>query len=296
MRILKKTALLATVLYVSSGALLWAQDAAVPPAVDAQDLPVLAPGAAPAPISVPALVPAPSPAPAPVSDSGMQRSLPPAAPVQQSLPPISPLPATGAEALHLPGEQHPGSASSEMPQLAAPSMPPAPAEEAPKQTADTSEAPKETPVKSKHHGKHKKHAKHHHKGKVMVAKAIPVEPVTSYRLPSTIYNKSYDKQNRHLPMAYSEQDYDTMVYTTILNDDINGLRSLLNTKGRDIDMINAQGDTPLIAAVKNDSPNAVRLLVKRNANRAIEDRNGYTALQLAEHMGDSVVIQALITE
>lgn len=284
MRILNRTVLLATILFVSSGASLWAQNTEVPQLAEMPPVP-----AAP---SSDAAVAAPS---IPQQPATTLEGMSSRTPAQQSLPPISALPPSGAEALHLPGEPA-AQTPTETPQLAAPAMPPEPVAEAPKQETVASEAPKKV-AKGKRHGKH--HGKRtklaHHKGNVKVAAAVPAGPIT-YRQPGAIYKKSYDKLNRHLPVAYSEDDYDRLVYTTIENDDINGLRCLLNTKGRDINMINAQGDTPLMAAVKENSVNAVRLLVKRNANRAIEDSNGWTPLQVAERMGNPIVISALVSE
>ncbi|MEI7668930.1 MAG: ankyrin repeat domain-containing protein [Pseudomonadota bacterium] len=106
------------------------------------------------------------------------------------------------------------------------------------------------------------------------------------RLPAEIYKKGYDPENRHLPIVYYEKEYDNLVFLTAMHDDVDGLRAMLDS-GRSVNLINSAGDTPLIAGVKNNSVRAVKLLLMRDADARITDRNGFTALQIANSIGNN---------
>jgi len=114
----------------------------------------------------------------------------------------------------------------------------------------------------------------------------------SERLPSTIYRKSYNGANHHLPMARYEQEYDALVFVTAERDDLNGLRAMLGT-GRKVDMVNRAGDTPLLAAVKHNAINTARLLLALHANPNVQDGAGMTPLAIAATNGNYPMMRAL---
>lgn len=130
----------------------------------------------------------------------------------------------------------------------------------------------------------KKHKKH-------VVKANPRLAYTIRdRLPEEIYKKHYDTYNRHLPTAYYEQEYDRLVFLTAMHDDINGLRAILDS-GRSPNLRDENGDTPLLLAVKNNSVRAAKLLLNRNADARIKDKNGYTAPAIAGAIGNDAMLR-----
>lgn len=79
---------------------------------------------------------------------------------------------------------------------------------------------------------------------------------------------------------------------TAEHDDINGLRSVLDA-GRDMELVDADGDTPLLVAVKHNAVNTSRLLLSRHANYNVTDRNGMTPIQIAEQNGNFQLVRAI---
>jgi hypothetical protein len=114
----------------------------------------------------------------------------------------------------------------------------------------------------------------------------------SERLPDTIYKKKYDRLNKHLPTALYENQVDGLVFLTAKHDDLNGLRAVLDT-GRSMELVDAEGDTPLLVAVKHNAINTSRLLLARHANFNITDRNGMTPIQIAEQQGNYQLVRAI---
>ena len=84
-----------------------------------------------------------------------------------------------------------------------------------------------------------------------------------YRLPSKIYKKEYDTDNRHLPVARYEQEYDQQLFLAAAHDRVDVIRGFLDQQGRLPSMRNEVGDTVLLYAVRNGSQNTVRMLLGR---------------------------------
>lgn len=213
----------------------------------------------------------PAAAPAPVAATpAPEAPLAPAPPVAAEAPAteapvaIAPLPVN--DALSLPGSE--ATAPLPVPGMQAESVTPPPA--AP--VVATPPAPVETKPVAK--VSYKKKAK----GKTKVR-------YKNVLMPETIYMKKYDRRNPHLPMAFYEQDYDALLFVAIRQDNINGIRSMLDFSKRSINKPNRSGDTPLIAAVKSRSVNAVHILLGRNADTSARDANGLTAEEVANQKG-----------
>lgn len=111
------------------------------------------------------------------------------------------------------------------------------------------------------------------------------ERYRNIHLPETISMKKYDRKNRHLPTARYEQDLDALLFIAIRRDDINGVRAMLDYSKRGINIPAPNGDTPLIAAVRNKSSNTVRLLLGRHADTSAVDARGMTASAVARNLG-----------
>lgn len=123
--------------------------------------------------------------------------------------------------------------------------------------------------------------------KKQVAKPAPKKNVAplvklpkEYRLPSTIYKKEYSRDNGHLPAARYEHEYDAQMFLATGNDRPETVRSLLNT-GRSIEMRNADGDTPLLYAVRTNAQNTLRMLLGKGANPNATNNRGVSALHYA---------------
>ena len=162
-------------------------------------------------------------------------------------------------------------------------------------TTPVVEKPKleEKPIKIEK-SKSKKSKKKGKKSKQKIVKAK--KPVfANYRndiLPDTIYKKSYDNYNKHLPIAYYSNDYDKLLFISAQRDDIEGLRALLNS-GRSLNIKNPQGDTPLLVAVKSNAINTTRLLLAHHANPNQSGANGITPIQVARNNGNYQIARAL---
>jgi hypothetical protein len=184
---------------------------------------------------------------------------------------------------------------------AAPPAPPIP--NLPPLPGTTSDVPQVQPAEAKQEDKkeitqavlkHKGQKKHHcsKTATLMRHKNINRNYYRSERLPETIYAKAYDKLNKHLPTAYYESEYDGLVFVTAQRDDINGLRAMLDS-GRNMELIDRDGDTPLLVAVKHNAINVTRLLLGRHANYNVTDRSGASPIQIAEQNGNFEMVRAI---
>jgi Ankyrin repeats (many copies) len=233
----------------------------VTPNISAQDAPPL--GALP-PAEIPALALTNAPE-AEKKDAGLPLLAAPALPTP-ALPPSDPgmLPSINNSAATLPP----------MPGLPGETKPTDAVAEAQKAAPVTTAVVEAAPVKKK---------KFRKKTKNLAAQKVPYRNVL---LPDTIYKKQYDRRNKHLPVAYYEKEMDALLFVAIQRDDINGIRAMLDYKKRAINTPNRNGDTPLIAAVKSKSLNAIRLLLGRHADIHAKDARGLTALQNVQQSGN----------
>ncbi len=103
-------------------------------------------------------------------------------------------------------------------------------------------------------------------------------------MPGTIYAKDYDAENRHLPSAVYREDYDRMFLEAVAANDINGARALLNS-GRDVNLMNANGDTALVIAINRNAVDTARLLIMRGANPHLTGPSGRNAYDAAASTG-----------
>lgn len=213
---------------------------------------------------------------------------PSGAPMSSDVPPPPPLPGdTPVAAPAAPATTPTAPAATQKP-AATPATP-----------ADTQKPTAASKTKAKS-GKHSKHGKKHHRKHKKSSRTAEFPaaddgslPHTRVRLPENIYKKSYDVHNRHLPVAHYEGDYDALVFLTAAQNNLNGLRALLDS-GRNVDMTDAKGDTPLIVAVRNNASITARLLLARHANPNLADRSGQTPLAIATQMGNEPVKLAIL--
>lgn len=85
------------------------------------------------------------------------------------------------------------------------------------------------------------------------------------RLPPPIYKKSYDGENKHLPVATYEQDLDRHLLVAVAQNNMNAVRALLDHAGRPITLRDAQGRTLVQIAQAYGASTVWRLLKARGA-------------------------------
>lgn len=112
-------------------------------------------------------------------------------------------------------------------------------------------------------------------------------------LPSVIYRDQYSVANRHLPTARSSQSYDHVFLLAVARNDVNAVRAMLANGRRNVNLVNAEGDTALIVALRHGAFETARLLLARGANPAKQGANGWSAFDYAHYWGDPVLLDAI---
>ncbi len=83
-------------------------------------------------------------------------------------------------------------------------------------------------------------------------------------LPPTISATRYDRNNQHLPLAVTREDYAGLLFLSVRNNDVESARTILNA-GNYLNAVNTAGETPLIVANRVGAKNVAALLVARGA-------------------------------
>ncbi len=92
-------------------------------------------------------------------------------------------------------------------------------------------------------------------------------------LPNEIYNKQYSRENRHLPVAQWESDYDALTFHAAATNNLNGLRALIQS-GRNLFMSNAQGESLAMVAARHGAPDTLRYLLAKGVSPQGVDARG----------------------
>jgi hypothetical protein len=108
-------------------------------------------------------------------------------------------------------------------------------------------------------------------------------------LPSTIYRKAYDPDNQHLPPAVYAEDYDHLFLAGVAANNIDATRALLDT-GRNVNLMNAEGDTALTVALTHGAADTARLLVARGADPMLVGASGRSAYDVAAATGQTALL------
>lgn len=104
-------------------------------------------------------------------------------------------------------------------------------------------------------------------------------------LPEPIYSKQYSNENRHLPVARWESDYDAMTFHAAATNNVNGLRALIQS-GRNPFMVNGRGESLVTVAARHGAHGTLRYLLAKGVNPQ-------PALQQAHATNDARAIAAL---
>lgn len=96
---------------------------------------------------------------------------------------------------------------------------------------------------------------------------IPPQTNFNYKrvqLPESIYATQYSKDNSHLPIRVTREDYQALLFSVVAKNDIDGTRALLNA-GTGLEVTNSYGETPLAVAKRSGATEVAELLVARGA-------------------------------
>lgn len=96
---------------------------------------------------------------------------------------------------------------------------------------------------------------------------IPPKTNFNYKravLPEVIYSTAYDRENQHLPLRVTRDDYENLLFASVTRNDIEATRALLNA-GTGLQVTNEAGETPLAAAKRAGAMDVAALLVARGA-------------------------------
>ena len=96
---------------------------------------------------------------------------------------------------------------------------------------------------------------------------VPPKTSFNYRrqvLPDAIYKKQYDRDNDHLPVAVTREDYTRLLFERVAANDIDATRALLNT-GLPVTLRDGSGQSLLGIARQYNARDTANLLIARGA-------------------------------
>lgn len=112
-------------------------------------------------------------------------------------------------------------------------------------------------------------------------------------LPPSIYKRDYSPENRHLPKATTREDYDRHLFGAVAANNVNATRAFLNM-GKNVNLVNANGETLLMTAIRYGAVDTARLLLARGADPRASGSGGMTPLQLAQSSGQYTLVEVLL--
>lgn len=112
-------------------------------------------------------------------------------------------------------------------------------------------------------------------------------------LPPSIYKRDYAPENRHLPKATTREDYDRHLFGAVAANNVNATRAFLNM-GKNVNLVNANGETLLMTAIRYGAVDTARLLLARGADPRASGAGGMTPLQLAQSSGQHTLVEVLL--
>lgn len=98
-----------------------------------------------------------------------------------------------------------------------------------------------------------------------------------------VYRKEYNKENNHLPKAVYKEDLNAVTFMAAHKGDLHALRALLDG-GVSTEIRDANGNTPLIAAIEGGQTHAASVLVLRGARLDARNKQNESALSIAKNM------------
>ena len=132
----------------------------------------------------------------------------------------------------------------------------------------------------------------------------------SYHWPFTrslikeIEKTEYDEMNNHLPKVHTVEDYYKQIFYCVINNDVSGLRSLINKlEELDINLSTilyrvrtaTSGDNLLAYAVRHGKLDVVRFLLSISATSNIPNYKNETPLNIAVKNGQVDIVRTILT-
>jgi ankyrin repeat protein len=102
------------------------------------------------------------------------------------------------------------------------------------------------------------------------------------------------KRNIVVNWKHSEHGYNTALHQATKNSHMNCMLVLLRCQGIDVNVQNAEGQTPLHVAIKNGNVQCAHLLLQRGAKHEIKDANGDTAISLSVKLAEDGCCKLLV--
>lgn len=124
----------------------------------------------------------------------------------------------------------------------------------------------------------------------------PMETKFNFRrqvMPSTIYRAAYSRVNNHLPTARTYESYDHAFILAAARNDVNGVRAMLYNGHRNVNLMNAEGDSVLLVALRHGALATARVLIANGADVNMSGSNGWNAMDYANYWGDPELTQAV---
>lgn len=122
----------------------------------------------------------------------------------------------------------------------------------------------------------------------------PSHKFSSVTLPTTIYNKDYSKENKHLPLSYNIEDQQKAFEEAVIRNDIDHMRSLYRNDA-DVHEVTEEGVPYVVLAAQHHNLDALRWLLMFQADANQADTHGLTALHYAARNGNYGMIELLLT-
>ena len=113
-------------------------------------------------------------------------------------------------------------------------------------------------------------------------------------LSPNVSKKNYSENNRHLPKVFYQSEYTSLLFDAVKNNDIQGIKSLIQKGGN----INAQdvsnGYTLVMHAIQCNKIKALRAIILNGADLKKTNSQGQTALHVATSLGNAQAIEVLM--
>lgn len=132
------------------------------------------------------------------------------------------------------------------------------------------------------------------KRRTKYAKKKPPYNYRSWRLPETIYSKSYPHGNQHLPKATYEKELQARLHSATQTGDITVMRTLIQ-HGVNLNVRDDFGTPLLITALKSGQIHAAEWLLAKGVSPEQTDSNGYTALHYASYNSNEQATKVLLS-
>jgi ankyrin repeat protein len=114
----------------------------------------------------------------------------------------------------------------------------------------------------------------------IILKRRPEENYRKNVLPDTISKKVYTSENSHLPIAVYEEEYKDILVQSILRQDIDVMRAIIQRLGT-TEIRDRHGNTPLLYAVISGNIVPIKVLIGMGAGINIQNNQGITPIYVA---------------